>query len=151
MPKQPAPDVYAHPPATLNLGGRDIRRLGFGAMRLPGKDVWGPPEDPAQARQVVQRAVDLGVQFIDTSWYYGPHVSNTIIAEAIHPYPADVMIATKGLTRYAAGNSAMIVRRVGGKQESVKVRLNDLLKNGDICQNVEMRPGDTLIIPLSWL
>jgi pyridoxine 4-dehydrogenase len=95
MPKRPASDVYAHPPATLNLGGRDILRLGFGAMRLPGKDVWGPPEDPAQARQVVRRAVDLGVQFIDTSWYYGPHVSNTIIAEAIHPYPADVMIATK--------------------------------------------------------
>ena len=95
MPKQPPSDVFAHPPATLKLGGREVLRLGFGAMRLPGKDVWGPPEDPAQARQVVRRAVDLGVQFIDTSWYYGPHVSNTIIAEAIHPYPADVMIATK--------------------------------------------------------
>lgn len=63
----------------------------------------------------------------------------------------DVMIATKGLTRYAAGNSAVIVRRVGNQQESVKVRLSDLLKDGDICQNVEMRPGDTLIIPQSWL
>lgn len=63
----------------------------------------------------------------------------------------DVMIATKGLTRYAAGNDAVIVRKVGDQQESVKVRLSDLLKNGDICQNVEMRPGDTLIIPQSWL
>jgi polysaccharide export outer membrane protein len=63
----------------------------------------------------------------------------------------DVMIATKGLTKYAAGNNAVIVRKVGGQQESVAVRLNDLLKNGDICQNVEMRPGDTLIIPQSWL
>jgi polysaccharide export outer membrane protein len=63
----------------------------------------------------------------------------------------DVMIATKGLTKFAAGNNAVIVRRVGGQQESVAVRLNDLLKNGDICQNVEMRPGDTLIIPQSWL
>lgn len=62
----------------------------------------------------------------------------------------DVMIATKGLTRYANGNNSVIARRVGGQQESIKVRLSDLLKDGDICQNVEMRPGDTLIIPQSW-
>jgi polysaccharide export outer membrane protein len=62
----------------------------------------------------------------------------------------DVMIATRGLTRYASGNSAVIVRRVGDQQEKIPVRLNDLIKNGDICQNVEMRPGDTLIIPQSW-
>lgn len=62
----------------------------------------------------------------------------------------DVMIATRGLTRYAAGNSAVIVRRAGDQQETIRVRLNDLIKNGDICQNVEMRPGDTLIIPQSW-
>jgi aryl-alcohol dehydrogenase-like predicted oxidoreductase len=64
-------------------------------MRLPGKDVWGPPEDPEGARKVVRRAVDLGIQFIDTSWYYGPHVSNPLIAEALHPYPDDLVIATK--------------------------------------------------------
>ena len=62
----------------------------------------------------------------------------------------DVMIATRGLTRYASGNNAVIVRRVGDQQETIRVRLNDLIKNGDICQNVEMRPGDTLIIPQSW-
>ena len=62
----------------------------------------------------------------------------------------DVMIATRGLTRYAAGNNAVIVRRVGNQQETIRVRLNDLIKDGDICQNVEMRPGDTLIIPQSW-
>ena len=62
----------------------------------------------------------------------------------------DVMIATRGLTRYAAGNSAKIVRRVDGRNEEIPVRLSDLIKNGDICQNVEMRPGDTLIIPQSW-
>jgi pyridoxine 4-dehydrogenase len=95
MSKSPPFSPFAHPPATLNLGGRKVRRLGFGAMRLPGEDVWGPPEDAGNARKVVRRAVDLGIQFIDTSWYYGPHVSNTIIAEAIHPYPADVVIATK--------------------------------------------------------
>ncbi len=62
----------------------------------------------------------------------------------------DVMIATKGLTRYAAGNRALIVRRVGDKQETIHVHLADLLKDGDISQNVAVRPGDTLIIPQSW-
>jgi len=62
----------------------------------------------------------------------------------------DVMIATKGLTRYAAGNRAVIVRRVGDKQETIHVNLSDLIKDGDISQNVAMRPGDTLIIPQSW-
>src|ERR1035438_1901495 len=95
MSKNRSSDAFAYPPATLNLGGREVLRLGFGAMRLPGRDVWGPPDDPVSARMVVRRAVALGVQFIDTSWYYGPHISNTIIAEAIHPYPADVIIATK--------------------------------------------------------
>ena len=87
--------AFAHEPTMLKLGDREVRRLGFGAMRLPGKDVWGPPADVENARRVVRRAIDLGVQFIDTSWYYGPHVSNPIIAEAIHPYPSDVVIATK--------------------------------------------------------
>ena len=62
----------------------------------------------------------------------------------------DVMIATKGLTRYAAGNRALIIRRVGNKQETIHVHLSDLIKDGDISQNVAMRPGDTLIIPQSW-
>jgi len=87
--------AFAHSPSTLKLGDREVRRMGFGAMRLPGKDVWGPPEDIENARNVVRRSIDLGVQFIDTSWYYGPHVSNPIIAEALHPYAEDVVIATK--------------------------------------------------------
>ncbi len=94
MTKDSSP-AFAHGPSTLKVGDHSVRRLGFGAMRLPGKDVWGPPADPGNARNVVRRAVDLGVQLIDTSWYYGPHVANPIIAEAIHPYPADVLIATK--------------------------------------------------------
>ena len=63
----------------------------------------------------------------------------------------DVMIAMKGLTKYASGNRAVIVRiEPGGKQQTIKVRLNDLVKDGDITQNVDMKPGDTLIIPQSW-
>jgi polysaccharide export outer membrane protein len=67
-----------------------------------------------------------------------------------HMTVLDVMIATKGLTKFASGNSAVIVRRAGTTRETIKVRLNDLLKDGDIDQNVEMLPGDTLIIPQSW-
>jgi pyridoxine 4-dehydrogenase len=86
---------YAHAPATIRLGDLEVQRLGYGAMRLPGKDVWGEPDDPERARQVLRRAVELGVNFIDTAWFYGPFVSNRLIAEALHPYPRDLVIATK--------------------------------------------------------
>jgi aryl-alcohol dehydrogenase-like predicted oxidoreductase len=86
---------FAHGPETLRLGDLEVRRLGFGAMRLPGKDVWGEPEDPATAHAVLRRAVELGVNLIDTAWYYGPHVANRLIVEALYPYPADLVIATK--------------------------------------------------------
>jgi aryl-alcohol dehydrogenase-like predicted oxidoreductase len=69
--------------------------MGYGAMRLPGKDVWGEPDDPARARAVLRRAVELGVNFIDTAWFYGPLVANRLIAEALHPYARDLVIATK--------------------------------------------------------
>jgi aryl-alcohol dehydrogenase-like predicted oxidoreductase len=86
---------YAHAPATIRLGDLEVQRMGFGAMRLPGKDVWGQPDDPARARQVLRRAVELGINFIDTAWFYGPLVANQLIAEALHPYPRDLVIATK--------------------------------------------------------
>lgn len=73
-----------------------IGRLGFGAMRITGKGIWGPPADRADAVRVMRRAVELGVNFIDTADSYGPGVSEEIIAEALHPYPADLVIATKG-------------------------------------------------------
>jgi pyridoxine 4-dehydrogenase len=80
---------------TIKLGDLEVHRLGFGAMRLPGKDVWGPPEDPARARAVLKRVLELGINFIDSSWYYGPHVANVLIAETLHPYPKDLVIASK--------------------------------------------------------
>ena len=86
---------FAHGPSTIQLGDLTVRRLGFGAMRLPGPGVWGEPADPAEARAVLRRAIELGVQLIDTSWYYGPDVANRLIAETLHPYPADLIIATK--------------------------------------------------------
>src|SRR4051812_21107553 len=86
---------HAHAPATIRLGDLEVQRLGYGAMRLPGKDVWGEPDDPERARKVLRRAVDLGINLIDTAWYYGPFVANRLIAEALHPYPRDLVIAVK--------------------------------------------------------
>jgi pyridoxine 4-dehydrogenase len=76
--------------------GLRVARLGFGAMRITGKGIWGEPADRGEAIRVVRRAVELGINFIDTADSYGPGVSEEIIAEALHPYPADLIIATKG-------------------------------------------------------
>ncbi|MFD2467500.1 aldo/keto reductase [Amycolatopsis silviterrae] len=79
------------------LGGDlPVHQLGFGAMRVTGPGVWGPPADREEARAVVRRAVELGVDLIDTAEVYGPHVSEEIIREALHPYPSGLVIATKG-------------------------------------------------------
>lgn len=86
---------------TFLLGG-DLRihRLGFGAMRLTGKGIWGKPENPQEARAVLRRVIELGINFIDTADSYGPEVSENLIAEVLHPYPKGLVIATKGgLTR----------------------------------------------------
>jgi pyridoxine 4-dehydrogenase len=74
---------------------RSVNRLGYGAMRITGDGVWGPPKDHAEAIRVLRRAVELGINFIDTADSYGPSVSEELIAEALHPYPADLVIATK--------------------------------------------------------
>jgi len=82
---------------TITLGGElTVNRLGFGAMRLTGEGIWGPPKDRAGAIAVLRRAVELGVNFIDTADSYGPYVSEELIAEALVPYPKDLVIATKG-------------------------------------------------------
>jgi pyridoxine 4-dehydrogenase len=86
---------------TFAIGGDlTVNRLGFGAMRITGPGVWGPPADPAEAVRVLRRAVELGVTFIDTADSYGPFVSEELIRSALHPYPSDLVIATKaGFTR----------------------------------------------------
>jgi pyridoxine 4-dehydrogenase len=82
---------------TVDIGGDlTVNRLGFGAMRVTGPDGWGDPRDRDAAKAVLRRAVELGVNFIDTADCYGPEVSENLIAEALHPYPADLVIATKG-------------------------------------------------------
>jgi aryl-alcohol dehydrogenase-like predicted oxidoreductase len=81
-----------------------VARLGYGAMQITGPGVWGPPEDPAQARAVLRQAVELGVELIDTADSYGPAVSEELIAEALHPYPDNLVVATKaGFARTGPG------------------------------------------------
>jgi aryl-alcohol dehydrogenase-like predicted oxidoreductase len=81
---------------TIQVGDLTVHRMGFGAMRITGQGIWGPPPDRAEALAVLRRAVELGVNFIDTADSYGPNVSEELIAEALHPYPEDLVIATKG-------------------------------------------------------
>jgi pyridoxine 4-dehydrogenase len=82
---------------TIALGGElTVNRLGFGAMRLTGDGIWGPPKDPTTAIAVLRRAIELGVNFIDTADSYGPYVNEELIAQALAPYPRDLVIATKG-------------------------------------------------------
>jgi pyridoxine 4-dehydrogenase len=89
---------------TIAIGDRTVHRLGFGAMRITGRGIWGPPADHDEAIAVLRRAVELGVNLIDTADSYGPNVSEELIAEALYPYPDDLLIATKGgLTRTGPG------------------------------------------------
>jgi aryl-alcohol dehydrogenase-like predicted oxidoreductase len=81
---------------TVRLGDLTVNRMGFGAMRVCGPDIWGPPRDRAAAHAVIRRAVELGCTFLDTADSYGPEVDETLIAEALHPYPAGLVIGTKG-------------------------------------------------------
>jgi aryl-alcohol dehydrogenase-like predicted oxidoreductase len=88
--------ISAAAAGTVLLGDISVHRLGFGAMRLTGKGIWGPPADRNAALATLRRAVELGVNFIDTADSYGPGVSEELIAEALAPYPRDLVIATKG-------------------------------------------------------
>jgi pyridoxine 4-dehydrogenase len=91
------PTVHAGNAGTIDVGGDlTVNRLGFGAMRVTGAGIWGPPADRDEAKAVLRRATELGINFIDTADSYGPHISEELIHEALHPYPDDLVIATKG-------------------------------------------------------
>jgi pyridoxine 4-dehydrogenase len=94
-----------HESGTHTLGHRSVRRLGYGAMQLAGPGVFGPPKDPDTARAVLREAVARGVNHIDTSDFYGPHVTNRLIREALHPYPENLVIVTKISARRGADGS----------------------------------------------
>src|SRR5690606_34367242 len=90
---------------SYQLGSYSVGRVGFGAMQLPGPGVFGPPRDHDQAIAVLRRAVELGINHVDTAQIYGPNVANELIREALHPYPADLALVSKvGGKRDAQGN-----------------------------------------------
>src|SRR5690606_20884087 len=89
-------EITAAASGTFDLGELRVNRLGFGAMRITGPGVFGPPADRAEAIRVLRRCIDLEINLIDTAESYGPHVSEELVAEALHPYPDGLVIATKG-------------------------------------------------------
>jgi aryl-alcohol dehydrogenase-like predicted oxidoreductase len=120
---------------TFEIAGRTVNRLGFGAMRITGPGIWGEPTDRDEALAVLRRAVELGVNFIDTADSYGPGISEEIIAEALHPYPAELLIATKaGLTRtgpdewHPVGRPAYLRQQAELSLRRLKVDRLDLLQ-----------------------
>lgn len=135
---------------TFELAGRPVRRIGFGTMQLPGRGVWGPPKDRDQAIAVLRKAVELGVNHIDTAQYYGPDVANELIHAALHPYPDDLVFATKvGAVRDSEGGwpSALSPEQLTG---GVKDNLRSLeLERIDVV-NLRIPDGGTEI-PLAEL
>jgi pyridoxine 4-dehydrogenase len=117
--------MNARQSGTFLIGGDlPVHRLGFGAMRITGPGVWGPPADRDEAIAVLRRAVELGVNLIDTAESYGPYVSEELIAEALHPYPSDLVIATKaGFDRSGPGKW-----EVNGRPERLREGLEGSLK-----------------------
>jgi len=118
---------------TVRLGDLTVNRLGFGAMRVCGPDIWGPPKDRAAAHRVLRRAIELGVNFFDTADSYGPEVDEMLIAEALHPYPPGLVIGTKGglvrPTRHAwdpDGRPEHLLRALDGSLKRLKLERIDL-------------------------
>jgi len=112
---------------TFALGGDlKINRLGYGAMRITGEGIWGEPKDRGEAVKVLRRAVELGVNFIDTADAYGPEVSENIIAEALYPYPKDLVIATKGGFARSGPNKWEMVGRPEYLRQCVEMSLRRL-------------------------
>jgi pyridoxine 4-dehydrogenase len=108
------------------LGNREVRRLGYGAMQLAGPGVFGPPKDPEAARAVLREAIALGVNHIDTSDFYGPHVTNQLIREALHPYADTLTIVTKIGARRDAEGAWLVADSAAELTQAVHDNLNNL-------------------------
>lgn len=120
-------NIDAAASGSFTLGGDlTINRLGYGAMRITGEGVWGPPKDKAEALRVLKECLDLGINFIDTADSYGPYVSEELIAEALHPYPDGLIIATKAGLRRTGPNEWPIDARPERLEECLKGSLKRL-------------------------
>lgn len=122
----PTENITAAAAGTYTLGDITIHRLGYGAMRLTGEGIWGPPKDKAEAIRVLKATQDLSINFIDTADSYGPYVSEQLIAEALHPYPEDLLIATKGGLERTGPNEWPVNGRPEHLEEALKGSLKRL-------------------------
>src|ERR1700692_1685445 len=111
---------------TTYLGDKPVNRVGFGAMQLAGPGVFGPPRDPRAARAVLRRAIELGVDHIDTSQYYGPDVVNDLIRQALHPYPENLKLVTKVGARRDDAGRVLPAQRPAELREGVEANLRSL-------------------------
>jgi pyridoxine 4-dehydrogenase len=111
---------------TTFLGDKPINRIGFGAMQLAGPGVFGPPRDPSAARAVLRRAIELGVDHIDTSQYYGPDVVNDLIRQALHPYPENLKLVTKVGARRDEAGRVLSAQRPEELREGVEANIRSL-------------------------
>jgi pyridoxine 4-dehydrogenase len=144
-----------------HLAGRPVHRIGFGAMQLPGPAVFGPPRDRAEALRVLRRAVELGVNHVDTAQYYGPDVANELIHEALHPYPDDLLLVSKvGAAREADGGwmpaqrPEQLRRGVEENLRSLEVERVDVVNlrlMGEEAQALERSPGVLLVEQLATM
>ena len=119
-------NINATASGTYTLGDLTINRLGYGAMRITGDGIWGPPEDKAEAIRVLKATQDVGINFIDTADSYGPYVSEELIAEALHPYPEGLLIATKGGLERTGPNKWPVNGRPEHLEEALKGSLKRL-------------------------
>jgi aryl-alcohol dehydrogenase-like predicted oxidoreductase len=127
---------------TTFLGDKPIRRIGFGAMQLAGPGVFGPPRDPDAARAVLRRAIELGVDHIDTSQYYGPDTVNDLIREALHPYPDDLKLVTKVGARRDAEGAWLPAQTPKELREGVEANLRSLRVERMDLVNLRSMSGD---------
>jgi pyridoxine 4-dehydrogenase len=129
--------------ATIRLpNGRRVKQLGFGAMQLAGPGVFGPPKDPDAARAVLRRAVELGVDHIDTSQYYGPDVVNDLIRESLHPYPDGLLLATKVGARRDERGGWLPAQRPEELRQGVEDNLRSLRVERMGLVNLRLLEGD---------
>jgi pyridoxine 4-dehydrogenase len=126
---------------TVLLGGRPVHRMGFGAMQLPGPGVFGPPKDPDLALSILRRAVESGVDHIDTAQFYGPDVANDLIHTALHPYPAELVLVSKVGARRDDNGGWLGAQRPEELRAGVQENLNTLQLEQVPVVNLRIHPG----------
>jgi aryl-alcohol dehydrogenase-like predicted oxidoreductase len=134
--------------ATTFLGDKPVNRMGFGAMQLAGPGVFGPPRDPTAARAVLRRAIELGVDHVDTSQYYGPDVVNDLIRQALHPYPENLKLVTKVGARRDGAGGVLPAQRPDELREGVEANLRSLRVERLDLVNLRLVEGDAAAVPL---